>query len=152
MCLLETERRKNGRVRFDDSFVGELFMRGIFLCDIILYAAVSLQILIFCLFQVESISSFLSQTIHSFIHSFLYLHHSSRISQNSSFSANSSHDFGIVSFNSFNSSRYRICQSFPSLKQSHSQSQSRRFGLLSTSESFFCLSYSRTISMKSFTH
>ena len=57
MCLLETER-KNGRVRFDDSFVGELFMRGIFLCDIILYAAVSLQILIFCLFQVESISSF----------------------------------------------------------------------------------------------
>lgn len=133
MCLLETERRKNGRVRFDDSFVGELFMRGIFLCDNILYAAVSLQILLlFCLFQAESISSFLSQTIHSF----LYLHHSSRISQNSSFSANSSHDFGIVSFNSFNSSRYRICQSFPSLKQSHSQSQSRRFGLLSTSESF----------------
>ena len=112
-------------------------MRGIFLCDNILYAAVSLQILLlFCLFQVESISSFLSQTNHSFIHSFLYLHHSSRISQNSSFSANSSHDFGIVSFNSFNSSRYRICQSFPSLKQSHSQSQSRRFGLLSTSESF----------------
>ena len=43
--------KKEWRVKFDDSFVGELFMRGIFLCDIILYVAVSLQILLFCLFS-----------------------------------------------------------------------------------------------------
>ena len=85
---------------------------------------------------------------------FIDLNSSSRISQNSAFSANSSHDFGIASFNSFNSSRYRIYQSFPLIKQSHSQSQTCRFRLLSTSESLlsFSLSYIRTMSIKSFTH
>ena len=78
---------------------------------------------------------------------FIDLHYSSRISQNSAFSANSSHDFGIASFNSFSSSRYRIYQSFPPIKQSHSQSQTRRFRLLSTSESllFFSLLHSNNV-------
>ena len=150
MCLLETER-KNGRVKFDDSFVGELFMRGIFLCDIILYAAVSLQILLlFCLFQVESISSFLSQTIHSFIPLFVSLFKNIT-------------EFLLLS-ELFPRFRNRLLQFFQLFAISNLPiiSIPQTISLAIPVAPFwaavykrivpFCLSYSRTISMKSFTH